>query len=72
MGTQNDVVGTIFLCLFENVIHYKADNSQRINFDSGGLKRIRERRQPRLKFGDAFRSLQRPGATRVAASPRVA
>jgi hypothetical protein len=56
MGTQNNVVGTIFLCLFKNVIH-KADNSDRVNVDSGGSKRIRKRLQPRLQFGDAFRSL---------------
>jgi hypothetical protein len=57
MGTQNNVVGTIFLYLFKNVIHDKADNSHRINVDSGGSKRIRKRRQQRLQFGDAFRSL---------------
>ena len=60
MGTQYNVVGTIFLCLFKNVIHDQADNSHRVNFDSGGPKRIRKSRQSSLQFGDAFRSLQRP------------
>ena len=40
MGTQNNVVGTKSVCLFENVVHDEADNSHRVHFDSRGLKRI--------------------------------
>jgi hypothetical protein len=34
LGAHDDVVGTVFIRLFENVIHDKADQGNRFYFDS--------------------------------------
>ena len=42
MGTHDDVVGMVFVRLFENVIHDEADEGHGFHFDSGGFQRMRK------------------------------